>query len=149
MNDYDICDTYRITKSGGSVEGSQEKYLKDGYWYKRDLNGYEGLAEELVYKVLKCSNVSKYAVYERCTINGQRGCRTKNFLRTEESLVTFQYLYEMHTGGQLSDYILKYSDVCDRVNATIDLMFKYTNLDMTNYVSNTLHLDQLTRGVDT
>ena len=68
----------------GSSKGTQPKYFENGYWYKKDSCGYEGLAEELVSKVLSCSNVKDYVEYEQCIIDGRSGCRSKNFLKENE-----------------------------------------------------------------
>ncbi len=34
-----------IIMQAGTSEGTQIKYRKDGYWYKKDNHGHEGLAE--------------------------------------------------------------------------------------------------------
>ena len=39
----------------GSSKGAQPKYYENGYWYKLDQKGYEGLSEYLISLVLKHS----------------------------------------------------------------------------------------------
>ena len=90
----------------GSSKGAQPKYYQDGYWYKVNAAGYEGKSEELVSKVLSCSNVKKYVTYEQCMINGKAGCRSKNFLGENESFISFQRLFDIYEGGDLTALIL-------------------------------------------
>lgn len=148
MIDYEIKDDYKIIGASGSADGSQEKFFFENFWYKKNLNGYEGLSEELIYKVLHCSNIHNYAKYECCCINGRKGCRSENFLQGTQRLLTFQHLYEMHTGGRFIDFILQTQEIEKRVYDTIDIMYKYTGLDLTSYISNTTHLDALTLNTD-
>ena len=42
-----------------SSKGNQFKWYKNGYWYKADQNGYEGLSEYVVSKLLEKSNLKK------------------------------------------------------------------------------------------
>ena len=103
MRDYQISEEFRKLTAPSS-KGTQEKYYKDGYWYK--VNNYgEALAEELSTKILSCSNVDNYVEYERCMINGKPGCRSKDFLKRGEAFITFQRLYQSYMGGNLSDKV--------------------------------------------
>ena len=72
---------YIVTQAGTS-EGTQIKYKKGDYWYKKDNRGKEGLAEYLVSKLLTFSGMEQtdYVLYEQGYINGIPGCRSKNFL---------------------------------------------------------------------
>lgn len=80
---------YIITQMGTS-EGTQIKYKKDGYWYKKDNRGKEGLVEYLVSRLLTFSDMESgdYVLYEPGYINDIPGCRSKNFLQKGEELVT-------------------------------------------------------------
>ena len=99
----------------GSAKGTQPKYFQDGYWYKINNVGYEGLAERLTSLVLFCSNVDNYVKYEQCTIDGHPGCRSKNFLKEGESFLSFQRLYDIFVGGDLSAQIIGKNEVSDRI----------------------------------
>ena len=70
----------------GTSEGTQIKYRKDGFWYKKDNRGHEGRAEYLVSKFMEFTSLktSEYVTYEEGTINGSSGCRSRNFLTGEE-----------------------------------------------------------------
>ena len=41
----------------GTSEGTQIKYRKDGFWYKKDNRGHEGRAEYLVSKFIDRKSV--------------------------------------------------------------------------------------------
>ena len=90
MFDEEIDREYIVSQDGTS-EGTQEKYFKDGFWYKLDKNGSEGLVEYLVSGLLSFSDLlpDEYVVYETGTINGRSGCRSRNFLKSGEELITF------------------------------------------------------------
>lgn len=76
-----IGNEYIVIQEGAS-EGTQIKYKKDNFWYKKDNRGQEGLTEYLVSKFLEFTSLrkSEYISYEKGTINGCSGCRSKNFL---------------------------------------------------------------------
>ena len=65
----------------GTSEGTQVKYKKDGYWYKKDNRGNEGRAEYLVSKFMQFTTLqeNEFISYEEGTINGKLGCRSKIF----------------------------------------------------------------------
>ena len=83
-----ISDEYIVIQSGTS-EGSQIKYRKDNYWYKKDNRGHEGRTEYLCSKLLSFSTLeqSEYVEYEQGYINQNMGCRSKNFLNPGDLLV--------------------------------------------------------------
>lgn len=94
----------------------------DNYWYKQNLKGYEGKSEELVSRLLDYTNIDDYVKYEECIINGVPGCRSKNFLRDGESLVTLTRLYNLTYGGDLKNKINTYSRLNDRIEYVIDFV---------------------------
>ena len=90
----------------GTSEGTQVKYKKDGYWYKKDNRGNEGRA-----------------------INGKSGCRSKNFLDEEEELVTFYRLYYNEVGKDLSKVIANMNTMEER-SVNPELIDKRENLSV-------------------
>ena len=46
----------------GTSEGTQVKYKKDGYWYKKDNRGNEGPAEYLVSKFMQFTTLQDVGV---------------------------------------------------------------------------------------
>lgn len=55
-----------IVMQEGTSEGTQVKYKRDGYWYKKDNRGREGLTEYLVSCLLGFTSLkdSEYVRYE-------------------------------------------------------------------------------------
>lgn len=146
MEEYNIDKKYRVYDKASS-KGTQEKYFKDGYWYKID-NGGEGLAEELTTKLLICSNISNFVEYERCKINGKNGCRSKNFLENGETFITFQRLYQSYIGGNLTDKIRTFPDTKERYEYLINFVKECTGLDCSNYLKNNFSLDLIIMNPD-
>lgn len=132
----------------GSSKGTQPKYYDGGYWYKVNNIGYEGLAECLISKVLECSNVSDFVQYEECSVNGRSGCRSKSFTETGESFLSFQRIYEIYEGGNLTDQIRTIHTIPDRIAFTVGFVKEYTDVDCRDYLSKVLTLDMLTLNTD-
>lgn len=148
MTEYRIEEAYRRNNIGCSSLGVENKYYKDDYWYKQDISGYEGLAEEVCGMILSHSNVKDYVEYEACMINGKSGCRSRNFLKEGESVITFKRLYEIACGGDLTNYVYTIQDVEKRIRFVIDFVKEYTDVDCTKYLQNILSFDMLTLNTD-
>jgi len=132
----------------GSSRGTQPKYYENGYWYKINNVGYEGLAERLVSVVLKYSNVKDFVEYEQCNINGRPGCRSRNFLFENESFISFQRLYELYTGDNLQEHMRMISEIGGRIDFVKDFICDHTGFDCSEYLSQILTLDMLTLNTD-
>lgn len=147
MKNYQLSTEALVMTSASSV-GTQPKYYDKGYWYKTDRTGHESLSEYLVSVVLSCSNMTDYVSYEKCRINEKNGCRAKSFLGANESFVSFQRMYDMFEGGNLSERILPMHAVKDRIDFVSDFMKEYAGVDCTPYLSAVLSLDMLTLNTD-
>lgn len=147
MENYTIDRAYAILASIDTM-GSQTKFHKDGYWYKYDSLGIEGLAEEVTSMLLSCSNIKDYVTYERCTINGKKGCRSRDFLDASEQFITFDTLYRNITGKSLSDKMGELQNADARLHYLIDFIKKATGLDATTYLYKNLTLDMITKNPD-
>lgn len=147
MIDYKLSPEAMIMIAGSS-KGVQAKYYSDGFWYKKNSQGYEGIAEALVTEVLHCSNLGEYAVYETCLINGAPGCRSQSFLKPTEALLSFHRLYDLYGHGSLSEQIRLYDKVSDRIEFVIDFIYENISLDVREYLSWILALDMLTLNDD-
>lgn len=60
LNGLGLEESYRSNDIGFSSLGIENKYYKNGYWYKQDISGYEGLAEEVCSTILRQSNLREY-----------------------------------------------------------------------------------------
>ncbi|MCM1134244.1 MAG: hypothetical protein NC400_01590 [Clostridium sp.] len=147
INDYILSPEAMVMVAGSSI-GTQRKYYEDGYWYKQDRVGYEGIAEYLSSLVLACSNVEEYAAYEKCKINGRSGCRSANFLKSGEAYISLQRLYDTYTGGQLSERMRLIDAVGGRINYTVDYVKEKTGLDIREQLGKILTFDMLILNSD-
>ena len=145
----EIDQEYIVTQNGTS-EGTQVKYYKEGYWYKKDSRGREGLAEYLVSQLLTFSDLEKeeYVLYEQGTINGRWGCRSKNFLKREEELITFYRLYQNQFGRDLSQVIGRMDTMEERIEFVIQFVYECCRLDVRNYLAKIFQLDKITLNED-
>ena len=147
MKDYKLSAEALVMIQGSSA-GTQPKYYDNGYWYKTNNAGYEGLSEYLVSLLLSCSSIKEYVVYEECLVNGRKGCRSKSFLGKDESFISFQRLYDMYKGGNLTDQIMPINDTKARIEYVLDFVKYYTDLDCSDYLSATLSLDFIILNTD-
>lgn len=147
IKEISIEEMYRRQVGHGSL-GMTNKFYKDNYWYKQNNKGYEGKSEYLVTKVLENSDVQNYVSYEECIINGVEGCRSRNFLKEGESLITLTRLYNFTYGGDLKNKINSYSLLNDRIEYVLDFVREYTELDLYDYMGKMLKIDMLTYDVD-
>ena len=71
----EIGNEYIVIQEGTS-EGTQIKYKKNNFWYKKDNRGREGLSEYLVSRFMDFTSLDshEYIKYEEGTINGNGGC---------------------------------------------------------------------------
>ena len=147
MINYELTNEDLYVRSSTS-KGTQIKYYKDGYWYKINKLGYENIAEYLCSIVLENSDCNNFVMYELCRVNGKPACRSKNFLKMGQELVTFQSLHEQYFGTKLTDRIMEYRNVEERIRYTVDFMKKVTSLDLTQYLQTVLSFDMLIRNED-
>ena len=139
-----------IIMQEGTSEGTQIKYRKEGYWYKKDNHGHEGLAEYLVSRLLDFSSLqpSEYIRYEAGTINGSGGCRSRNFLRDGEELITFYRLYYNETGRNLVSVVNAMDSMEDRMEYVIEFIRQSCKLDIRDYLRKILTLDMIVLNED-
>lgn len=93
-----------LVRTSGTSDGTQDKFFKEGLWFKLDRYGGEGIAETAASIILKesCLDASKFVTYTPCLINGKSGCYSKNFLNDDESFITLYRLYKKVTGKELA-----------------------------------------------
>ncbi|MDE5779358.1 MAG: hypothetical protein K2I10_12775 [Lachnospiraceae bacterium] len=140
---------YIVTQMGTS-EGTQIKYKKGDYWYKKDSRGKEGMAEYLVSKLLTFSDIEPagYVLYEPGYINDIPGCRSKNFLQEGEELVTVYRLYYNEFGKDLSQVLAGLEFMEERIEYVLRFIKQSCNLDMRDYLKRVIMLDMLVLNED-
>ena len=139
-----------IVYQEGISEGTQIKYYKDGYWYKLDNHGCEGLSEYLVSHLLAFSSLcdDEYVLYEQGIINGHLGCRSKNFLKKDEELVTIYRLYMNEFGQNLSDVTGRMETMEERIDYVLKFVQDICGIDLTPYFKKIFTLDALVLNED-
>lgn len=134
----------------GTSEGTQTKFQKDGFWYKLDSYGGEGLAEELSFRVLSFSSLKKeeYVSYETGLINGKNGCRSRSFLADGEEFITLYRFYQLMTGEKINHKINAIATPEERADFVLDFFVSATDLDLSNYFSKVFTLDKIILNED-
>ena len=132
--------------TGHSSKGNQLKWKKDGFWYKADHMGYEGLAETAVSGILQFSSLKSAVFYEPALIvykNKQMtGCCSRDFLKRGEELITLEKLYRQYTGLSLAKMLGGLSDVKNRISFTVEQIVNFTGLtEFGGYLTGMLELD--------
>ncbi len=130
--------TFRIKEqpieTGGvhSSKGNQLKWRQEGYWYKADAFGYEGLAEAMVSALLAHSNVKNFVTYKPVNISYKgvtyRGCRSKNFREPQLELVPLERLSRQLTGFGLARELSRIGEVKHRIEHTVELVENLTDI---------------------
>lgn len=143
-------DSDYIIQDSGTSEGTQIKYKKDGYWYKLDRDGNEGLVEYLTSKLLSFSDLKKddYIDYDQVLINGKTGCRSADYLSEGESFITIYRLYYNEFGRNLSEVLSGFDSMEERIEHTVSFVRKATGLDIGSYLSKVFTLDRIILNED-
>ena len=144
-----IDDKY-IVNDNGTSDGTQIKYLYEGYWYKLDRYGGEGLAEYIASILLRNSNLQsdEYVCYEQGLVNGRAACRSASFLKSkDESFITLYRLYHNVYGKNLAE-VTSGMQLEDRVKLVLDFAKEYTGLDLRRYLANTFAIDRIILNED-
>ena len=112
----ELNDDYLVNIDRTSSKGNQLKWRVNNVWYKADNNGYEGLSEYIVSKLLAHSSLNKneyidYSLiqvkYRKTIINA---CVSNNFLHDGDSIITIKRL--------LDSYVSDYFDIYDSLITT-------------------------------
>lgn len=81
-------------------------------------------------------------------INGKSGCVSENFLRENETFITFERLHFSYTGQHMLDVVMIYSDIRERIEYVKKFIKKNTNLDISACLSKIFSVDALTLNYD-
>ena len=139
-----------IVAMDGTSEGTQMKYKKNNYWYKKDCRGREGLAEYLISGLLTYSDLSssEYVIYEKGLINEVEGCRSRDFLKEGEELVTFYRLYYNEFGKDLSHVLVTMETMEERIEYVVRFVWQSCGVDIREYLKKIFTLDMITLNED-
>ena len=132
-----------------SSKGNQLKFYRDGMWYKADYLGYEGLAEYVISKLLKKSNLDpkEYVDYEieQIEYNGNiyNACKSRDF--TEGwNLITLERLFKNMYGNGLNNMIYSVRDKEERLKILVEQTERVTGIkEFGIYMNKMLTIDSL------
>ncbi len=121
-------------------KGNQKKWFQDGYWYKANQFGYEGVAESLCGMLLReailgmqpapLADITQYELVE--LLVGKevlQGCCSKDFRRDGLQLIPLEKLYRQHMGESAAERLAQIRDVKERVQYLVDFVERATGLD--------------------
>ncbi len=146
INTIDLTHTDIISSLESSSKGNQPKMLVDGFWYKTDHMGYEGLCESVISKLIQKTNITDFVEYAPVIIlrdkKEYKGCFSKNFKKENESIYTVEHLFRAYTGKSLAGELSNIQGTEDRISFTVDFITKHTNLtNFGQYLTAMLQLD--------
>ena len=137
-----------------SSKGNQEKYKKNGYWYKLDYLGYESLAEVLVCRFLKCLNLDYNVLdYDICKVsidnNIYVASKSKDYNLSNCDEVSVLSLLRRLYGSKLNEIYKKYNSTEDRIKFVVDSISQLNGLDkFGSYLSTIIQIDAMTLNED-
>lgn len=133
-----------------SSKGNQQKWMKDGVWYKADYTGYEGLAEYMISHLLQKSSLreEEYVLYDTELLKYKatefRGCKSVDFLPEGWNLITLERLFQNLYGQSLYKNIYRIESYENRFEFIVNQTVRMTGLnDFGTYMSKLLTIDAL------
>lgn len=128
-------------------KGNQLKWKCDGYWYKADHMGYEGLAETIVSAMLAKSTIKyPFVVYEYSQIKYKdrvySGCKSADFLADGYDLIPLEKLYRKFTGGSLAVDTVHQGEIKNQIKFLVNFVEQTTRLqNFGQYLTSMLEID--------
>ena len=137
-----------IESANHSSKGNQPKWFVDGIWYKADHMGYEGLAEVVISRLLKQTNITNFVGYYPCKIefgyHNRSGCYSHNFLQKRYELIPLERLHRLYTTIGLSQKLKEFDNAKDRIKYTVGFVENVTKIKgFGKYLTAMLEIDAL------
>ncbi len=138
-----------LVDTEGTSDGTQCKYYENGYWYKTDNEGAEGVVEYLVSKLLTFSDlpIDSYVLYEQGRINGKRGCRSKTFFGKGEAFVTLERMHQNVSGQPLFES-MKLRRMEDAIEYVLRFFEDIAHINLFEYFQRVFTLDYISLNED-
>lgn len=143
-----------MTEMEKMASGMQSKVFDqtENVWYKQDYLGTEGLSEYVASKLLEGSEV-EYTSYIPCQfMMGNRevtGCKSENFLKLGERLVSTYELLENEYHIDITKEVAHIEDIGDRIKFFVDKVVEASGYEeFGSYLSGLLRLDAVTKNDD-
>lgn len=145
----ELNDEYLIKIDRTSSKGNQLKWRINDTWYKADFNGYEGLSEYVVSKLLKYSsiNTNEYIDYSLGQVKYKSSiintCISSNFLNDGDSVITILRLLETYDSNFFDVYDSLVT-IKEKAKYLIDTVVSLTGLkDFGEYIHKLTVIDGL------
>ena len=147
MVELDADNLYELDRK--SSKGNQMKFYRDGFWYKVDSLGYEGLAEYTVsrllhYSTLDCDEFADYDL-EEIRYNGSvfRGCRSAD-ISGGWQMITMERFFRAEYGFGANNVLYSPRDPEDRLAAFVDCVVRKTGItEFGIYMNKMMTIDAL------
>lgn len=143
-----------ITEMEKMASGMQSKIFDqaENVWYKQDYLGTEGLSEYVASKLLEGSG-AEYTSYMPCQfMMGNKevtGCKSENFLKSGERLVSTYELLENEYHIDIAKEVAHIEDIGDRIKFFVDKVIEASGYEeFGSYLSGLLRLDAVTKNDD-
>lgn len=126
--------------------GNQNKLQLGSYWYKFDTNGYEGLTEYIISRILLKNKVNcvKYDLVQ-ANISGElrNGVKSLNFKSPEQEVVTLGKLFTAY-GYSLTSKEYNRLSTLDKIEYVLDKVNTITHINcFGEYLANLLYIDRI------
>lgn len=135
-----------------SSKGNQPKYYKDGYWCKVDSYGnHEGLAEEIVSRLLSCTDLTNFVQYksiEAVTELGKvHGCISRNMYNDcNIEFISLRHLLDMY--GERRNITFSSDNILSNIENTVMFIRSVTGVDTLQYFGKLAYLDSIILNED-
>ena len=126
-------------------EQSQWMYKQDLVDPSRGLVQWNGLAEDLVSKVLRYAGID-VAEYHSCYINGKPGCKTRNFLKSDEELVELSEILSDKEMDRLTN--IEDEDLDSKMGYLVELLLEKTGNDFRDDLMKLIRVDLVLQSAD-
>lgn len=135
-----------IESANHSSKGNQPKWFINGIWYKADHMGYEGLAEIVVSKLLKKTNITNFVEYYPVKIeygyHNRNGCYSRNFLKNGYELIPLERLHRLYKNVGLSKKLQDLDNPKDRIINTVNFVESVTDIkNFGEYLAKMVEID--------
>jgi len=146
MKQIEIGQEYAVNIDGTS-EGTQDKYFKDGVWYKTDRFGGEGFNEYITSRILECTSIQNFVKYQEVEINGIAGCKSDNFLSDDEEYISIYRLHQNLVGSNIANLLYR-MDFDDQYAYLSQFVKQETDLDISYALGEIFFIDNLILNED-
>lgn len=131
-----------------SSKGNQLKWEKNGFWYKADHTGYEGLSEYVISHLLKISSLkgSEYVIYDLEKVKYKyveyNAAVSRDFTQGKWQIITLERLFQSAYGVGLNKILYQTGDHKERLKLLVGQVERATGIkNFGQYMEKILAID--------